>query len=246
MVVSIVGYGTVGSRLASLFGGANIHDPAKGHADPVDGIAFVCVPTPAALDGSADTSIVESVIHDHSPELFVIRSTVPPGTCRALAARYGKAIVFQPEYLGMTPGHRFGSDADVPFVILGGPRGDTERVADLYRRVLSPDMIYRHTTWETAELAKYATNTFLAAKVEFANELYDAAQAADVDYEELRELWLLDPRIGRSHTAVDPRNRGYDGACFPKDVAAFVAWGLQVGIPLPVLRAADAANRLRR
>ncbi len=234
--VSIIGYGVVGRSMHRLFPNAAIHDPAQGRIESViGGIAFVCVPTPMNPDGSCDTSIVQSVVAEHDADLFVIRSTVPPGTTRKL----GKPAVFQPEFLGMTPGHRYQSDADVPFVILGGY--ETETVADLYRTVLPTTTAIHHTTWEIAELTKYAVNTFLATKVEFANEMYDLCTRLDVRYDEFREMWLLDDRIGRSHTAVDPSHRGFDGTCFPKDIAALVAWSANV----PVISAAKEANEKR-
>ncbi len=238
MIVSIIGYGVVGQSMHRLFPDARIYDPMQGYTDDVSGIAFVCVPTPENPDGSCDTTLVESVVAAHDAEVFVIRSTVPPGTTRRLP----KPAVFQPEFLGMTPGHRYQSDADVPFVILGGY--DTEIVADLYRTVLPSTTAIHHTTWEIAELVKYAVNTFLATKVEFANELYDACAKLDVRYDEFREMWLLDDRIGRSHTSVDPAHRGFDGTCFPKDIAALVAWA-GTATPLPVVRAAMESNRRR-
>lgn len=65
-------------------------------------------------------------------------------------------------------------------------------------------------------------NCFLALKVTFCNEFYDIAERFGIDYNELRELWLLDPRIGRSHTFVLPDDRGFGGKCLPKDVSAMV------------------------
>lgn len=247
MRVAIIGHGVVGQAMAGLFPAALVYDPAKGlYTLPDADVAFVCVPTPQGSDGSADTSIVEDVIRKHAPALFVIRSTVPPGTTRALELRHGKQIVFQPEYLGMTPGHRYAGDRDVPFVILGGHRVNTETVADLYRTVLPPETAYHHVEPETAELVKYATNTFLAAKVEFANELYDLTASLGLDYERVRELWLLDERIGRSHTGVNRHARGFDGACFPKDIAALVTWAEASGVRVPLLRSAMEANTTRR
>lgn len=63
-------------------------------------------------------------------------------------------------------------------------------------------------------------NAYLATKVTFCNEMYDIAQAYGIDYDELREIWLLDPRINRSHTFVYEDDRGYGGSCFPKDMSA--------------------------
>ena len=244
MRVGIIGHGVVGSSMHALFPDARICDPAKGLFAKLDAcdIVFVCVPTPESSDGSADTSIVRAAVTAHKPGLYVIRSTVPPGTTRSL----NRPAVFQPEYLGMTPGHAFASDRDVPFVILGGARQDTEAVADLYRTVLPPETAYHHTTPETAELVKYATNTFLATKVEFTNELYDAAFHLGLDFEALRELWLLDQRIGRSHTGINRKSRGFGGACFPKDMSAFIAWAEANDVDVPVIRSARDKNRSAR
>lgn len=248
MRVAIIGAGVVGSAMHRLFPHARLYDPKLGNGDRVDNsdIAFVCVPTPMSEDGSADTSIVERVVQQHQPKLFVIRSTVPPGTSMRLLMRWHKPIVFQPEYLGMTPGHAYSGDRDVPWVILGGDRRHTETVADLYRTVLPPETAFHHTDWATAELVKYATNTFLAAKVEFVNELYDICERLGTDFETVRNLWLLDPRIGRSHTGVNRNDRGFGGACFPKDIAALVEWAEGYRLDLPLLRAAMESNNRRR
>jgi UDP-glucose 6-dehydrogenase len=66
-------------------------------------------------------------------------------------------------------------------------------------------------------------NAFLATKVAFVNQFYDLAHAANVDYAELRELFLLDARVGPSHTEVFAE-RGFGGKCLPKDLKAIVAW----------------------
>jgi len=65
-------------------------------------------------------------------------------------------------------------------------------------------------------------NCFLATKVAFVNQFYDVASSLNIDFAELRELWLADPRIGRSHTMVTDE-RGFGGACLPKDMKAIVA-----------------------
>jgi UDP-glucose 6-dehydrogenase len=66
-------------------------------------------------------------------------------------------------------------------------------------------------------------NAFLATKVAFANQFYDLARAAGVDYEDVRRLFLLDERVGASHTEVHPE-RGFGGRCLPKDMKSIVAW----------------------
>jgi UDP-glucose 6-dehydrogenase len=89
-------------------------------------------------------------------------------------------------------------------------------------------------------------NSFLALKVTFCNEIYDIAQAVGVDYNELRELWLLDPRIGRSHTFVMPDARGFGGKCLPKDMAALVHLAAEQGCTPTLLRATIEANSANR
>src|SRR5205807_8423671 len=98
----------------------------------------------------------------------------------------------------------------------------------------------------TAEMTKYMENCFLALKVTFCNEFYDIARGMNVDYNELRELWLLDPRIGRSHTFVLPDDRGFGGKCLPKDVAAMVHTGTETGSRPTLLEAMLRANTAMR
>jgi UDP-glucose 6-dehydrogenase len=90
-------------------------------------------------------------------------------------------------------------------------------------------------------MAKYMENAFLAVKVAFSNEMYDLCAALDVPYEDARELWVLDPRIGSSHTLVTAE-RGYGGKCIPKDVAALCRQAADAGAPLSVLEAAESSN----
>ncbi len=244
--VAIIGFGAVGKSLGNLFPGAIVHDPPAGiearDAANACRVAFVCVPTPALPDGRCDTSLVEETVAWLGAEFIVIRSTVPPGTTATLAQRYRKRVIFQPEYgPGSTPGHPFAEARDIPWVILGGKREWTNAVADLYKRVFNSHLVIQQTDAVTAELTKYMENAFLATKVAFCNEFYEIAEGLGVDYNELRELWLLDPRIGRSHTWVHPGERGFGGDCLPKDLDALLAFAAEHGVPQPILL--DAVRR---
>src|SRR2546421_4691945 len=205
--------------------------------------AFVAVPTNRRPDGSGDTSIVDATVSWLNTERIVIRSTVPVGTTDRLTRETGKRIVFQPEYgPGETPDHHFNDPRRVNWVILGGDREDTVAVADLYKQAFSAELVIHQSDARTAELTKYMENCFLALKVTFCNEFYELAQQFGVDYNELRELWLLDPRIGRSHTFVLPDDRGFGGRCLPKDVAAMVSTACAAGYTPQLLLAVLAAN----
>ena len=249
--VAIIGVGAVGRAMQTLFPDAVLYDEplGLGTRDEVNAcrFAFVCVPTPSTHDGRCDTSVVEDVVGWVTCETIVLRSTVPPGTSDRLAAATGKRIVFQPEYgPGETPDHPYADVRDIRWAILGGPRAWTVPVHDLYKRALSSDTVIQQTDAKTAELAKYMENAFLATKVMFCNEFYDIAQGLDVDFNELRELWLLDPRMGRSHTWVHPDDRGFGGKCLPKDLDALLRAAADLGLTPGMLAAVAEENRWLR
>ncbi|NIA20395.1 MAG: hypothetical protein GWP05_00140 [Anaerolineaceae bacterium] len=225
--IGIVGYGVVGRSLSELFGRDAVGYDVGGTAADRKRIGrceitFVCVPTPVGKDGACDTSIVEEVIGWIESPLIVIRSTVAPGTTERLGKKTGKRILFQPEYLGETAQHPLSDVTRRTFIILGGPPADCSAVADIYNRYYHSEVQYHFTDSRTAEVAKYMENSFYALKVIFCNEFYDLAKALGCDYNELRELWLADPRISRDHTFVYPDNRGFSGKCLPKDVSAII------------------------
>jgi UDPglucose 6-dehydrogenase len=234
MRIGVVGHGTVGRSVARLMASnpSNqivIYDkfqPPYDHhwlkdAVNVCDLVFLCVPTPAAADGSCDLSAVEeSAAWITAP--ICIRSTVVPGTVDRLSADRDWPIAFSPEYLGENPAHPWTEDTDCGFVIVGGSIAVAELVVAAYRTVTGPEVRFYFTDARTAELCKYMENCFLATKVAFVNQFYDIAQSLGVDFEALRELWLADPRIGRSHTEVT-RERGFRGRCLPKDIAALAA-----------------------
>ncbi len=245
--VGIVGLGAVGRGIQTLFPHAVGYDEPLGigSRDEINRcqFAFVTVPTPEGKDGACDTSVVEEVISWLETELIVIRSTVAVGTTDRLREATSKRIVFQPEYgPGETPDHPFANVRDIRWIILGGESRDTISIADLYKTTFSAEIVIHQTDARTAELTKYMENCFLALKVTFCNEFYDLAEALGVDYNELRELWLLDPRMGRSHTFVMPDDRGFGGNCLPKDLNAVLATAEQAGHRPTLLAAVREAN----
>lgn len=251
MKVGIVGAGAVGAAIAKLFPEVALYDEPKGLGSRQEinacEIAFVCVPTPARPDGGCDTSIVDEVVSWLQTPVIVLRSTVSVGTTRRLAAQHGKAIVFQPEYgPAETPDHPFNDLRNVRWIILGGAREATAIAARAWQDVYSADIVIHQTTPEAAELCKYMENAFLATKVTFCNEFFEIAKRVGVDYQELRELWLLDPRIGRSHTFVLPDKRGFGGKCLPKDLAAIVRTAEETGYPPTFLKSVFESNERHR
>ena len=246
--IGIVGLGHVGGSMKELFTNAVVYDEIKqiGTREAINQcqIAFVCVPTPRAEDGHCDASIVEYVLDWIESDVVVLRSTVPVGFTDAWVAKTGKKIVFQPEYYGETIAHPFADPHNRNWITLGGNEEATNKVAELYQSVFTSELFIHQVDAKTAELAKYMENCFLATKVTFCNQFYDLAQAMGVNYNKLRETWLLDPRIGRSHTFVYPDNRGFGGSCLPKDLSATLYQAKQVGADVPLLQAVWDTNGL--
>jgi UDPglucose 6-dehydrogenase len=253
MSIGIVGYGVVGKALAKLFSSetrktdvriydkylAGMNDDRSKAAIQTCDLVFVAVPTPASADGSCDLTAVEEVVSWITPSMC-LKSTVPPGTVDRLVQATGKRICFSPEYLGETQWHPWKNIESHGFVIVGGERSLCDEVVRAYQQFLGPLVHYYVTNAKTAELCKYMENAFLATKVAFVNQFYDLAQAFGVDFHELRELWLADERIGRSHTMVT-QERGYHGRCFPKDMQAIIQASKLVG-GAPLLEAIHRYN----
>lgn len=246
--VGIVGYGNVGSIMKELFPDAVVYDEPKGIGTREEinecDFAFVCVPTPKAEDGHCDTSIVDNVLEWLNPkEVIILRSTVPVGYTFNKYLHDDKDIIFQPEYYGETIAHPFANPHNRSWITLGGTPRLTTKVANLYQTVFTSELIINQVNSQTAELAKYMENSFYSVKVTFCNQFYDLAKAMGIDYNQLRETWLLDPRISRSHTFVYPENRGYGGSCLPKDTAAIIYHGDQLGVDMRLLKATEEINR---
>jgi nucleotide sugar dehydrogenase len=248
--VGIVGCGKVGKAVHNLLRtkfDVELYDPplAMGlDCDPSTWeAAFVCVPTPPAPNGSCDISIVrEAVKVVPASVLLICHSTVAVGTTDILNEERGGNIVFSPEFVGTTPGHLYADLSNLPFLILGGYEPSLGHAEGICRLAYGPKTTVLKTSPRTAELVKYADNTFLALKVAFFNELYDLARALSVDFEELRSLLLFDSRIGMSHSLVFPAARGFSGECLPKDVSALLATAMGAGVSLETVSAALRAN----
>ena len=199
------------------------------------------MPTPTGPDGlSCDLSAVEECAGWITAPLC-IKSTVPPGTVDRLAQASNSPIAFSPEYIGESFGHPFRDEANCRFCIVGGPKSIFNQVKQLHDDLSGGATRLYWTTARAAELCKYMENCFLATKVAFVNQFFELSKFFEVDWEELRSLWLADPRIGASHTVVTAE-RGFRGRCLPKDVAAIIAASMPFG-GAPLLEAVLAFNR---
>lgn len=251
-VICIIGDGVVGGALRQWFlsQGADVraYDPPKGMYDPdaldAASVIFICVPTPyAPVRGFDDRYLIDAVEAVPGARTIVVKSTVRPGTTDALQQAYPQhRFLFNPEFLREASAVRDMLRPDRQIV------GVTDMSASEAERVLAmlPAAPYRAIVpAREAEMAKYVANAFLAMKVSFANEVYDTCAAAGIDYDGVRAIVAADPRIGGSHMDVLHGGfRGYAGKCLPKDSKALIDLGASLGLPMRVLRAADAVNAM--
>jgi UDPglucose 6-dehydrogenase len=249
MKVAIIGYGWVGKAMGQLFPGAVVYDIAPygiGTEEQVNAcdVAFVCVPTPCHSQGSLDTSILEEVVSWCEAPLIVIRSTVNPGDADKLAMEYGKRIVVQPEYLGETTAHPLLDTKTRPFLIIGGDPEDRRNLIELYQTVYNANITIRQMSAYEAEVVKLSENRAIAFKVAQCQELFDACEAAGIDYYAIREaVYGDDPRMNLWFSFVYPDRRGMDSKCIPKDVYAWAAWAESVGASASITRSILDCNK---
>ena len=207
------------------------------------GFIFTCVPTPQDEDGSADLSYVISAskaMRDHlMPNAVVItKSTVPVGSAKRVEAAIDRKdvhVASNPEFL------REGSavnDFNFPDRIVVGARSEeiASRVMALYEKIDCPKML---TSQPAAELIKYASNSFLAIKLSFVNDMAALCEAAGADPLEVMHGMGLDTRIGNRFLQPGP---GWGGSCFPKDTRALSSIAEDHGVNIPLIAAAIASN----
>ena len=210
-------------------------------------VIFVCVPTPMDKDGSCHTGIVEEVIseinqYSNKSQIVVIKSTVSPGTTERMNKKYKKvSVIFNPEFL--TEANFIEDFKNQTRIILGGTRKGTNKLRQVYSKVFpKAHIIKTHST--IAELVKYMTNSYLATKVSFANEMYEICEKFDMDYDKVVEYATLDERLGVTHWSVPGPDGelGYGGHCLPKDINALISVAHELGIRTEVLEAVVETN----
>ena len=242
MNIGIVGQGYVGTAVKEVFSKhyeVETYDLDKDKCSvdyledivELSNIIFVCVPTPMKKDGSCDTSIVEAVVKDIndmvvsrnvSGRIVAIKSTIPPGTTNRLNKECKNiSVIFNPEFL--TEANFIDDFKNQNRIIIGGERPSTTKLRKVYSLVF-PNVKIVKTGSKTAEMVKYMTNTFLATKVSFANEMKMICDGLDIDYDKVVEYSTYDERLGKSHWAVPgPDGKlGFGGSCFPKDINALL------------------------
>lgn len=223
----VVGYGIVGKATATAFGIKEYYD-LNSQTVSLNSCAnfryiFICLPTPTIF-GRCFTDDIGACISRISKKgknnIFIIRSTVTPGTAKRIHEQTGAIIVSNPEFLSAAT---LKEDTINPLLaVVGSDHVDArDEVAGLYRgRYKYIEPIITDNT--TAELIKYALNVFFATKVTFANELYDFVQDIGGNYETIRGVLEKHPWGSKNHFQVVYKGkRGIQGHCLPKDLEEF-------------------------
>ncbi|MGH8987170.1 MAG: UDP-glucose dehydrogenase family protein, partial [Acidimicrobiales bacterium] len=201
---------------------------------------FLCVATPERDDGSTDLSYVEGVAGEIAGSLapgaiVVNKSTVPVGTALEVERITGATVVSNPEFLREGSAVRDSLHPD-RVVVGAGDRRAARRVGELFSGTGAPLIV---TDTVTAETIKYASNAFLAMKLSFVNGLAALCDPLGADVRDVVLGLGYDRRIGFDFLRPGP---GWGGSCLPKDTAALLRIGEDVGYDFALLRAAIAAN----
>jgi UDPglucose 6-dehydrogenase len=254
MNVGVIGYGYVGRATGEGFAGNPEnkifwYDKFKESPNTLDEVVeksdyiFIVVPTPIFSNYSGmDMSIVEEVVGEvvskvkGTDKIIIIKSTSLPGTTKKMAKKYPTInFVMNPEFLTQ---ENASADFLNPFrTVIGCDNSDVGfRVKKLYETILPKSQPYFITDSTSAELIKYMSNVVLASKVILANEFYDLAQKVGANYLDVRAAVEADPRVGRHLGVPGPDgDRGFGGACFPKDTIGILGIAKKLGVDMSVL-----------
>ncbi len=225
--------------------------PAVSQAD----VVFLAVGTPMRRgDGHADLSYVYQAVEELAPHLngftvITTKSTVPVGTSREIERRLRDknpkadfGVCSNPEFL--REGSAIGDFSHPDRVLVGL---DDERAREVMARLYQPLSLRNapviFVSRESAELAKYAANAFLALKISFINEISDLCEHVGADVQEVANAIGKDRRIGDKFLHPGP---GYGGSCFPKDVSAIVRTAREAKSPLSLIEQVSTVNDERK
>ena len=218
---------------------------------------FVTVGTPQNTNGSIDLSIIkkaistigESLKKNKKKPIIFVKSTVTPRTMKKIILpilekksnkKAGKdfGLISNPEFLQESSAIK---DTKFPHVVvLGGYQTKFMKKAKIFFMKLHPNVPIIITNHETAEMIKYANNSFLATKISFINQLSNICQkipGANID--DIAKTIGLDPRIGKLFLNAGP---GYGGSCLPKDMKALINFANISGINPILLNAVEEVN----
>jgi UDPglucose 6-dehydrogenase len=248
MKITVAGYGFVGRSCVKAFENTHqieIVDPQYEEWNyPISQdteAVIICVSTPMDEDGSCHMGNVFDVISNCPDVPILIKSTISVEGWEQIACAYpDRKISFSPEFLRAATAEE--DFLNQKYIIVGN---DTDKFWTNLFTDRFENLEVHHCTNEEAILVKYSTNSFLAMKVSFFNQIYDFCEQTSTDFETVRKYICLDERIGPDHSYVT-KERGWWGHCFPKDTSAFLHSAKQYNADLSLVQQTVDYNRILR
>lgn len=212
-------------------------------------IIFLALPTPPGEDGSADLSYVLGVAGQLGEimteyKVIVDKSTVPVGTAEKVHAKVAEkatvpfAVVSNPEFL--REGFAVDDFLNPDRVVIGASDAKAiQAMTELYKPFVRESHPILVMDEKSAELTKYAANSFLATKITFMNEIANFCELVGADVDKVRQGIGSDSRIGQKFLYP---GIGFGGSCFPKDVQALVRSGREVGYNFEIINSVLDVN----
>lgn len=259
--IGIIGNGFVGQAIANAFAlttAVKVYDKdfkksmnSLKETIEESEVIFICLPTPMNISDNnrIDLSIIEASFEeiiglkiDLSQKVFVLKSTVVPGTTERLNQKFENIrIVFNPEFLTERSANLDFINANR--IVIGGSDENLSLVESVFRQRFPYKKIIK-TNSKTAEFIKYVCNCFFATKVSFMNEMYQISEKLSLDWGKVLEGFISDGRVGNSHLDVPGHDgsRGFGGKCFPKDINAMINFYLENKIEPTMLSACWQKN----
>ncbi len=216
-------------------------------------VCFIAVGTPQDENGAADLSGVFAVAEQiaksmNEYKVIVNKSTVPVGTAQKVGELiqantiYPFDVVSNPEFLKQ--GNAVDDFLSPDRVIIGS---NSEKATRLMQEIYSPFLRTANRIIlmdvKSAEMTKYASNSFLATKISFMNEIANLCEKVGADAEMVRVGMSTDTRIGNRFLFP---GIGYGGSCFPKDIEALINTGNEFGCDMPLVKSVNKINRMQR
>ncbi|MBQ8847437.1 MAG: UDP-glucose/GDP-mannose dehydrogenase family protein [Candidatus Gastranaerophilales bacterium] len=216
-------------------------------------VCFIAVGTPQGEDGSADLKYVFEVAKSiakamNGYKVIVDKSTVPVGTAQKVEeiikqyTNYEFDVVSNPEFLKQ--GNAVDDFLHPDRVVIGS---NSDKATAIMQEIYSPFFRTGNRVIvmdvKSAEMTKYAANSFLATKISFMNEIANLCEKVGADAEMVRVGMSTDSRIGNKFLFP---GLGYGGSCFPKDVKALINTGLENDCEMNIIKAADETNKKQR
>ena len=216
-------------------------------------IIMIAVGTPSLDSGEADLTqlyrCVEEISHFiSSGTLVIIKSTVPVGTCDEVEKLINDKsehndfeVISNPEFL--REGNAIHDFVNPDRIVIGlNGESNKESIIELYSNIVSEDKLL-FTSRRSSELIKYASNSMLAMRIIFINEIADLCEKIGADVSDVAKGIGLDKRIGPYFLEAGP---GFGGSCFPKDIKALIETGKNFDSPQTLLESVIVGNEKRK